>query len=396
MPLKYLRKPEIRWILSPGVRLGMDSESEYLIDEHFHERLAMNGTARALLALCDGRRPTHEVFSQLAKLYRVPAETVSLSARPMLLALNERGLIQPNCYPITEECIVHLSLLLRLLGWSLLAHPLRFRLTADLSRMPQLYFQVMKAVYFAWRLPWWAFAIGSSLLVFFSPLLYWVPLGTVALYAALTVHELGHIVAARLVGVKVACIHYRCGAVSVVRPKQGPMGEVLIGLGGPLLPALIGVALLNWDTDSPLRISLSAPFLLQPITLLPLFDDSPLRTVFTRIQGRLAQEVGLVLRRGHHRWTSAVWQTLVGTIAGTFVFAVGLIALGLMLGVVADIAGWPSFNIAPLGLPLYSFQKGAAGFTTELGDGLYCMALAAGLLNGVAAGRRSIRNREAL
>lgn len=395
MPSESSRLSTLRWTLAPGVRLGDGVEFEYLIDDHLEARHPMNGSARAILAMCDGSIGAQDLWNRIAQEYEVSVETVAEGAEPLLLSLNNQALVQPTAQTPAEEWRAYRSLLMRMLGWPLVAPSLRRRLVVDLSMPMRTLAQVTLAVYHAWRIPWWVLA-ASSLLVFLEPMLLWIPLGAVALYGAICVHEFGHLITAWLVGIKAVCIHYRLGAVSVVRQRVGILGETAIGLGGPAVPILVGAALWQWSISSPLKMALAGPFLLQAITILPIFDDSPAQRLYSVAKSQVVQGVTRMFRSSRHRWLSVAGKSVLAFVAGTIVTVIGLLILGLILSIAADVSGWGSFRVAPLRLHLYSFHKEPGGFETEFGEGLYYLAVVAGLLNAVMVSKRSLASHQAL
>lgn len=76
----------------------------------------------------------------------------------------------------------------------------------------------------------------------------------------------------------------------------------------------------------------------------------------------------------------------------TVVSVAGALITTIVISVLADASGWGSFGLSLGSLKIFAFNKQEAGFSTDLGDGLYLLALLAGITSGIVTAVRMYRS----
>jgi Zn-dependent protease len=117
---------------------------------------------------------------------------------------------------------------------------------------------------------------GSMLLMIWTYALMWGWKWAVGFVLLLLLHECGHLVAARLFGLKVSAPVFIPFMGAFIALKEAPRDawmEACVGIGGPILGSLaaLGCQLLGMTLDSPLLISLAfTAYFLNLFNLVPL------------------------------------------------------------------------------------------------------------------------------
>lgn len=84
---------DMRFRLAPGIT-GRDLGDEYIFLDPAGDKLhVLNGTAREILLLCDGRRTTPEVARVMCERFEVDEDTALADAQATLKTLLELGLV---------------------------------------------------------------------------------------------------------------------------------------------------------------------------------------------------------------------------------------------------------------------------------------------------------------
>lgn len=97
----------------------------------------------------------------------------------------------------------------------------------------------------------------------------------------------------------------------------------------------------------------------------------------------------------HRAWLGIALRPLLSLIIGTVVSVAGLLLMALGLGIVADASGSGSFQWSLGPLHFLTFSKLESGFNTQLGDGMYYLAVLAGVVSALVTARRLHRQQNA-
>lgn len=197
----------------------------------------------------------------------------------------------------------------------------------------------------------------------------WLFVGfTLLLFACVVLHELGHVAAARLLGIRtrgIVLLSIGAGALLERMPRQ-PLGELFVALAGPTVNFVLAAVLLplqaalasqaasdgNWDWAGLVRILVRVNLILACFNLLPVFPmdgGRVLRALLALRWPRLrATRLALLLTRGV---AAAAIVLLVGN--GQSVLHVVLFAAVLFLGELeyrsereSDVFIWPRATVA--------------------------------------------------
>lgn len=86
--------PGARPCLAPRARLRPDRQTGRTLLLYPEAGLALNATAAATLALCDGSRTVAEIATLLGERFGRPTDSVAAEIGPFLDRLVERGLVR--------------------------------------------------------------------------------------------------------------------------------------------------------------------------------------------------------------------------------------------------------------------------------------------------------------
>jgi coenzyme PQQ biosynthesis protein PqqD len=87
-------RPDARPRLAPRARLRPDRQTGRTLLLYPEAGLALNATAAATLALCDGARPLSEIAALLAERFGRETDLVLAEIGPFLDSLAARGLVR--------------------------------------------------------------------------------------------------------------------------------------------------------------------------------------------------------------------------------------------------------------------------------------------------------------
>lgn len=115
---------------------------------------------------------------------------------------------------------------------------------------------------------WGRVEVGAGFLLVVALALYWDDQGIVPLaIIACTLHELGHLVALKLLGGQLRCLRLSgVGAEMVIQGRLSYGGEIWLALAGPLANFGVALAVAKWGND---HLFCGLNFVLGTLNLLP-------------------------------------------------------------------------------------------------------------------------------
>lgn len=368
----------IRPSLPPSVRVTPTG----IYDGAVGQEYPCNSSARLVLVHCDGRTELGEIGSAISQETGAPYAEVLSGVLQMVRQLNGAYLL--NLYgasSVLQEAWAIVAMLLRFIGWPAAVFEVTHRTAAPASTL-QLFWELLHTVWLALRAPLFLAAVCLAL-----PAAYLgygaIFIGLVfSFFVAVFVHELGHVWALYRCGFRSDRIFLGAGVgrVFIGRQPTGDAVETVVGLAGPSLSAMLGVLLLAGGTllQQEWLLILAIPFVLQLLTLLPVFDDNKVLQrlwvhMLTRPHTQGPEEVDLRMKWVH------VWRVLASILS----IYVALIVLSFLVTVAADMAGAGSFQIAIGPVEVYQFAKEADSFQGSLGGGGFWLAVLLGLLTSL-------------
>lgn len=371
----------------PTAPNGVWLEQGVLKDSTLGQEYPVNQSAAMLLSLADGRRSIREIVRIIACEMETTEGEVVEGALGLFWKLNASYLLNFRNQQIYDEIRAVAATLFKAIGSATGTPQVNHRISltglwrTDLALFLRVLWLTFRAPGLLMVLVFGGPAVAMGYGLVLTGLMF-------VFLLAIFLHELGHILALRTKGYGTHDLGLVAtpGSVFVIRRPASDDVEIVVGMAGPVLSASVGGLLLGgyWLLGWDWAVAAAFPFLLQSISLAPVFDDNKVlkRALVVGVHTITNFRSGGLVMSNEIRWL----MRLVMTIVGVYML---LIVLSLAVSIGADMAGASSFSIGSGDFMFYTFTKESEGFHGGLGGGAFWTAVIISVASVWLAQRRS-------